>query len=430
MNILKITNSRLKEHYFKVENKFNLPILLYPTPQFSSTGAAFATNFGSATAFFKKTDDSEFNEIVDGTAHYLEHKLFKDDGEDNTFKLFAKTGAMANAQTSRNSTSYFFYCTQNFEASLKILLDFVQNPCFSEQSVQKERGIIDQEIQMLEGNPLEKTFSNCLAALFQNCPAGKKIGGTTESINRISVDSLKKCYDAFYRLDNMAILIAGNFNLNSTLEIIEQNLKVPTSNSKVELMQIDEPTEVSQNFVKCEMTIMLPYFCFGYKLIPPSDNLILKKKLIFETICEMLTGEGSALQKILYEKNLVAGGTISYTIEAGKGYFAVVFAGLSTNYNEVFKLINAEIERVQNFGFDEALFNLIKKASFGEQIANFNSVESLQELMLDCFDLNNINLFDPIEILSKLTIDELNNEVKQLNIKNSVVSVCLPKNKN
>ena len=91
MNILKITNSRLKEHYFKVENKFNLPILLYPTPQFSSTGAAFATNFGSATAFFKKTDDSEFNEIVDGTAHYLEHKLFKDDGEDNTFKLFAKT---------------------------------------------------------------------------------------------------------------------------------------------------------------------------------------------------------------------------------------------------------------------------------------------------------------------------------------------------
>lgn len=429
MKILKITNPKLNEHYFKIDNELNLPILLYPTPQFFSTSAAFATNFGSTTTLFKQQHETEFTQIVDGTAHYLEHKLFEDQGDSNTFKLFAKTGANANAQTSRNSTSYFFSCTQNFEDSLKILLNFVQNPQFNEQSIEKERGIIEQEIQMIEDDPMERVFDGCLSALYHNHPAGKKIGGTIESIAKINSNLLTKCYNAFYSLNNMMILVAGNFDVNSTIETIEKNLKIPTNQPKIELKIFDEPSTVREKFVKYEMAIMLPYFCFGYKITPPDTNLILKQKLIFEIICEILTGEGSNLQKTLYEKNLVSGGMLTYSIEAGKGYFAMIFAGLSTNYEEVFKLLNNEIEQTKKYGFDSKLFDLVKKATFGEQISNFNSVETLQELMLDCFDSQSYNLFEPIETLSNLTLNEIEDNVQLIDTQNSSVAVCFPKNK-
>ena len=428
MNLSTIKNSKLNEHYFTITNELNVPILLYPTPHFSSVCASFATNFGSTTTFFKQKNSNDFTEIVDGTAHYLEHKLFQDQGEQNTFNLFAATGAKANARTSRNTTAYYFFCTHNFEQSLKILLNFVQHPDFNEKSILKERGIISQEIQMLEDDPAERMFNNCMEALYKFHPAGKKIGGSINSIEKINADLLQKCYDAFYNLKNMAILIAGNFNLNSTLNTIEQNLKIPTYQPEIELKKIEEPCEVVNSHIECNMAIMVPYFCIGYKIKPPTDDkLILKQKLIFEIVCEMLTGEGSNLQNKLYEQKLVSGGILSYSIEAGNGYFAVLFAGVSTNYKKVYELLNAEIECVQKNGFDQALFNLVKKAAFGEQISNFNSVKSLAELMLDCFDSTNLNIFSCIETISTLNLEELNENFKLLKTKHSVLSVCLPK---
>lgn len=427
MKIKKISNQNLQEHYFKIDNNFNIPILLYPMPQFNSTSAAFATNFGSSIGSFKQTNETNFTKIADGTAHYLEHKLFKDQGLEATFNLFSKNGAKANAQTSRNTTAYFFSCTQNFENSLKILLNFVQNPNFTEQSIQKERGIIGQEIQMLEDDPPNRTFDECMNALYVNHPAKNKIGGTIQTISEIDKTLLEKCYKTFYRLNNMAILVAGKFDLDSTLNLLEQNLKTPTQQDEPEIPKIDEPSTVAKKLVKFEMPVMLPYFCFGYKLEPPNEHEILKYKLIFELICELLVGEGSNLQSKIYEQNLVSGAQLSCSVEAGKGYFALIFSGQSTNYEKVLNLLNNEIELIKKNGFDTQMFNLVKKACFGEQISIFDSVENLNDLMLDCFDFYSTDLFCPIEVLSKLTLDDANHFMKFINPQNCVVSVCLPK---
>ena len=195
-----------------------------PKENYSSTYAIFGTNYGSIDTKFKRSDKDEWTVVPEGIAHFLEHKLFESEDLD-AFERFAKTGASANAYTSFERTGYLFSCSANFKKNLEILLDFVQNPYFTQATVEKEQGIIGQEIDMYKDAPDWEVMFNCLRTMYHNLPVRIDIAGTQESIAQITAKTLYGCYDNFYNLHNMVLAVAGNADVDEIVEVADKVLK-------------------------------------------------------------------------------------------------------------------------------------------------------------------------------------------------------------
>ena len=220
----KVLTSRTGDSCIYVKHPSGLDIYICEMEGFSTIEALFGTKYGSINTMFKTNADKEYTTVPEGIAHFLEHKLFENEDCD-VFNLYAKTGANANAFTSFDKTCYLFSCSKNYKESLGILLDFVQKPYFTPESVAKEQGIIGQEIKMCDDNPNWRVFFNLLNCLYHNHPVKIDIAGTVESIAEIDAELLYKCYNTFYNLNNMVLSIAGNINAEEVLEICDKYLK-------------------------------------------------------------------------------------------------------------------------------------------------------------------------------------------------------------
>jgi len=213
-----VKNERTGEQYTYVKHPTGLDIYIWKMEDYSTSYALFGTKYGSINTKFRTKNEKDFITVPNGIAHYLEHKLFENEDCD-VFSLYAKTGASANAYTSFDKTCYLFSCTDNVYESLEILLSFVQSPYFTEETVQKEQGIIGQEIRMYDDNAGWRVFFNMLQGMYHNHPVKIDIAGTVESIAKINADLLYQCYNTFYNLNNMVLSIAGNIDEDKILEI-------------------------------------------------------------------------------------------------------------------------------------------------------------------------------------------------------------------
>ncbi|MDE6579618.1 MAG: insulinase family protein, partial [Ruminiclostridium sp.] len=265
-----IENFRIGEKYIRIKHPSGCTICLYPMKEYSSAYAMFGTNYGSMDNVFKTDEDEDFITVPDGIAHYLEHKLFESD-ECDAFSQFAKTGANANAFTSFDRTVYLFSCSQKFEENLEILLKFVQNPYFTDENVEKERGIITQEIDMYRDDPGWRVFFNGYGAIYHNNPLRINIVGSAESIAEIDKDLLYRCYNAFYNLNNMVLSIAGSFDVDKALDICDR-LLIPSKDNKLERKVFDEPYEVKEKSVTIKLPCSQPMFSIMYKFPPISPQ--------------------------------------------------------------------------------------------------------------------------------------------------------------
>ena len=213
-----IVSPQTGDKYTHIHHKSGLEILVCEMEGYSTTEAMFGTKYGSINTQFKTAADKDYCTVPEGIAHFLEHKLFENEDCD-VFDLYAKTGANANAFTSFDKTCYFFSCSDNFKASLEILLSFVQSPYFTPESVAKEQGIIGQEIRMCDDDPGWRVFFNMLCGLYQKHPVRIDIAGTIESIAEITDDLLYRCYRTFYNLHNMVLAVAGKCTVLSLIHI-------------------------------------------------------------------------------------------------------------------------------------------------------------------------------------------------------------------
>ena len=247
-----LTSSRTGDSCIHVKHSSGLDIYICEMNGFSSIEALIGTKYGSVNNIFKNAADSDYTTVPEGIAHFLEHKLFENE-DCGVFELYARTGASCNAFTSFDKTCYLFSCSKNYEENLKILLDFVQKPYFTKENVDKEMGIIGQEIKMTNDNPEWRVFFNMLRGMYHAHPIKIDIAGTVESIAQIDADLLYKCYDAFYNLNNMVLSIAGNISADKVLEICDQCLK-PSADKGLETVFPEEPAEI----VTSEVTEKLP----------------------------------------------------------------------------------------------------------------------------------------------------------------------------
>ena len=424
-NIKEIRNDLLSDSYFEIEHDSGLKVLVYPKPGYSTTYAIFGTNYGSIDTVVKKVGEEGYT-IPEGTAHFLEHKLFESE-ELDAFERFAKTGASANAYTSFDRTCYLFSCSSNFKENLEILIDFVQHPFFTEKTVQKEQGIIGQEIRMYQDEPSWQVMFNLLRLLYSKHPVRIDIAGTIESIAEISAETLYDCYNNFYSLPNMVLAVAGNTTVDEVLDVVSKTLEVKEP-IKVERTDFGEPLEVSTNYYEEKLSVTIPMFTLGYKEKTESP-LTLKDKILTSILAEYIVGDSSALYESLFNEELI-NNSFGFEYFTGPGYRATMFAGESKDPKKVMEKINAEVLRIRKDGINEIEFERIRRQHYGRAIMGYNDVDGLANELVSS-EFEGYHMFDEIEIYQTITLEEAEERLKdQFLPEYSALSVVLPKEEN
>ena len=409
------------ENCTKVVLDNGLKIFITEKKNFNTNYVIFGTKYGSIDTAFSK-NGGEKVKVPEGIAHYLEHKLFESEDGD-AFSRFSATGANANAFTSFDRTCYLFSCADRFYENLDILLDFVQNPYFTEQTVQKEQGIIGQEIRMYDDNVGWCVLFSMLGAMYKNHPVKIDIAGTVESIAKINAPLLYSCYETFYNPSNMFICVAGNVDTNKVIERIKNGIK-PSTSVTIERDTFSEPDEIVIPYVEKKMEIAKPVFCFGYKEKCDGERS-LKDSLCSEILLDVISGDTSPLFEELINKNLV-----NYEFDSeyfqGNGYATPIWQGESDNPKDVADAIKAEVERLKKDGIDDELFESARRSLYGTAIKRYNGVEGIVMGLVDCAMFDN-GPYDDIKILKDLKKADVEERLKLLDPQKTVLSVVYPK---
>lgn len=350
-----------------------LKIYYIPKPGFSKTFAMLATNFGSVDASF--TLDGVRYDTPAGVAHFLEHKMFEDE-DGNALQKFGKTGASPNAFTSHSMTAYHFSCTDGFAENLEILLKFVFTPYFTEQNVEKEKGIIGQEIGMIEDTPDWAAFAGMYAGLYHEHPVRVSIAGSVDSIAGITPDVLFTCHRAFYSPANMSLTVCGTADFDEIVRMAEQ--LSPREAARVAARHYGTRQEtVASPVVERRMAVSQPTFLLGFKDAPlTAGESRQRRQLIGDLAARILCGTTSPLFGELYEERLVNRRfENSYTIlpEAA----AAAFGGESRDPEAVRDRLIAAVRAYAASGMPEELFSRMKKACYG---LNVRALDQLDEL--------------------------------------------------
>lgn len=419
-----ITGKQVGDNYYQVEHPSGLTVLLYPKEHCSTTYAIFGTRYGSIDNCFQRSDEAGPESVPEGIAHYLEHKLFESE-EGDAFERFSKTGASANAFTSFESTCYLFSTTDQVYQSLEILLDFVQSPYFTEETVRKEQGIIGQEIKMYDDDPQWRVMFNYLKAMYHSHPIREDIAGTVESIAKITPELLYRCYNTFYNLGNMVLAIAGNFQVDKALAVCDKMLK-PAAPVTVQRVFPQELDTIVQPVVEERLSVASPLFQFGFKE-PGADQPRSEKDVAAtEVLLETLASDASPLFRRLLDQGLVNESSFSYEYFEGNGYATVMFSGESKDPQAVAQAILEEVERFQREGIPAEAFERSKRALYGELVAALNSTGSIANGLVN-MHLKGRELFTYIDSLASLRLEDGEERLRKVfQRERSVLSVILP----
>ena len=363
---------RLGETVFHEILENGLHIYVDRRRNFQKSYAFFATNYGGMDMRFHQ--DGRWKDTPAGVAHFLEHKMF-DTKDGNALQDLAANGASPNAFTSSALTGYCFESTEKLLDNLKILLSFVSVPYFTEESVDKEQGIIGQEIRMVEDDPDNQVFYALMECLYDHHPIRVPIAGTQASIAKITAGTLYSCHKAFYNPANMVLTVAGDVDPEQVCAIAKEIL--PNES----LPQIDrdyggeEDSNAACGEKELTMEVSTPIFQLGFKCDPAQrGEAWLQRELTGELACEALLGSSSPLYAKLYSQGLI-NKNFGYGFELYPGCALMVAGGESRDPRAVRDAVLAEGERLAREGIDPNLFQRLKKGVYGAKVRGLNSFE-------------------------------------------------------
>lgn len=427
MEIKTVESKLVKDKYYVIDHPSGLTIYVYPKEGYKSTYAIIGTNYGSVNTRFK-VDGGEEITVPDGIAHYLEHKLFESEDGD-AFARYAKTGANANAYTSFEKTCYLFSCTEKFEESFEILLDFVQSPYFTAETVAKEQGIIGQEIKMYDDSPSWRVMFNTLVGMYRKHPVRIDIAGTVESIAEITAEKLYACYNSFYNLNNMVLCVAGNTTVEQVLKVADKMLK-PCEKHTVESIFEDEPYEVGQALIEQKFPVALPMFNLGFKEAVGSEPISAAEAAYTDIALYALASQSSKLYNKLLDEKLI-NNSFDFERMEGPHYAAVLFGGESRDPKRAAEMIKECIAEAKENGISREDFERAKRAVYGNIISDFNTNDNIANVIVDMY-FENRELFSYVDAAASAALEDVNARLaKMLDVNNctlSIVSADAPEN--
>lgn len=422
-----IENSKVKEKLYieKLEN--GLTIMIIPKHETSKKYVMWATNYGSLDNKFIAPGENEITNVPNGVAHYLEHKMFEQESGINSLDTLTKLGVEANAYTTTNHTAYLFECTQNFYPALDELMDYVQHPYFTDENVEKEKGIISQEIMMYDDYPEWAVYMNAIRCMYEKNPITIDIAGTVESIKEIDKDVLYKCYNTFYRLDNMVMCVVGDFEPENLLEEIKKRIiKNEKPSGKIKRITEEEPKKIVQKQIEQKMDVSQNLFVIGIKDIDfdktESEEELIKKHIAIEIILNMIIGKSSSLYKKLYEEGIIMSEPYM-EYEFDKTYAHVAITGQSKDPSKVFTSIIEQIQKYKEQGLNEEHFKRIKNMIYGGYIKEYNSVSEIARMFVSDYfkGINSFNYLEYFDIVTKEYAETVLKEV--FKEENTVISI-------
>ena len=400
-----IENSKVKEKLYVEKLENGLTVMIMPKKNIQKKYMIWATNFGSIDNKFIAPNDKEETNIPDGVAHFLEHKMFEQQNGTNSLDTLTALGVNANAYTTTDHTCYLFECTDNFYPAMDELMDYVQNPYFTDQNVEKEKGIIGQEIQMYDDYPSWAVYMNAMKCMYKNNPIIIDIAGSIESMSKIDKEVLYKCYNTFYHPSNMVMCFAGDFEPETLIEEVKIRLKPTEKHGEIKRIYPEEPEQIVKKENTQNMEVSMPIFVIGIKDVINNKNCtrssIVKKHIAIEILLNMLIGKSSKLYKELYEAELITGEPyLDY--EFSKQYAHVSITGQSNNPKKVLEKFEAEIKQMKENDIDLAHFQRVKNMIYGNYVKEYDDVAEICRMFVGDY-MKGINSFEYIEEYEQVT---------------------------
>jgi len=426
MQQMKMSNLDLDVFYEKLKN--GLEIYIIPKKDCNNTYVTYSTKYGSRDYEFVPIGQKKMIQVPGGVAHFLEHKMFEQEDGTDPFAFFSERGADANANTNYRKTTYLFSGTKFFEENLKYLLEYVESPYFTDENVEKEKGIIEQEIMMYNDNPYTKAYEGLLYNLFVNDPIKYPIIGTVKSINSITKEDLYACYNTFYHPSNMFVVITGKVNPYEAVEIIEnvENERKIKKALKIEKKEIKEPQKVEKEYEENKMTVIIPKLSMGYKIPLSTFKNVSKRKIIhyLMMLFDIKLGAVSLFQEQLKKDGLMSTDfTFDYIVT--EDYFIIMIIAETPYPKKLQELINKELCDLELIEKD---LERKKKTILSSYIFMSDNIYNLNEkVMNNIIQYGKVNCDDYEEIKS-LNIEEYKSIVKNIILENNSTYIIYPKN--
>lgn len=429
--MIKLENKKIEEKYYVEVLNNGLTVYLYPKNDYYRTYAIFSTKYGAMDLEFIPNGSDEFVNTPEGVAHFLEHKLFENEDHTDVSSIFASLGAEANAFTTAERTAYLFSTTSNVKKCVELLLDFVQNPYFEKEGIDSERGIIEQELLMYLDTPDNVLYYGILKCLYKNCLIRNELGGTVESIKEIDEDILYQCYNTFYHPSNMTIAIVGKFDLDEMISLIKENQskKFFDPIREIKTKYIEEPNEVYEKMSYTNMEVTQPKIAIGLKINDTFENSyeMTKKGFALDILLDIYFDNASDIYDDLKKRKII-NYSFGYESYFEKQYRHVLFT-LDTDEPEVFQEeLTKIIDQIRYQVVDEQKFKTIKKLVQALLIKRYNSLEYLGNVLTNLHS-DNLTLFNGLEILEEITINDVNEVKKYFDINNLATFIIYPNNK-
>ena len=432
MNKFEVKINEFGEETYITTLKNGLKVYICKKPGFERKLGMFGTKYGSLINEFVDIKTGEKLKVPDGIAHFLEHKLFEQEGA-NALDLFSKIGVSSNAYTSFDQTVYYFETIEKFEESIKLLIQLIKTPYFTDENVEKEQGIIGQEISMYDDEPNYAVYFNALKGMYNTHPVKVDIAGTIESISHITKDLLYICYNTFYSAQNMFFLVIGDVDVEKTVALIEENIKIYEKNfdSKKEIKKIEtyiphEETKINQKNVTRNMDIYMPMICMGYKLDVVKNDEIIKRQLLADIVSELYFSRSSDFFEEEYKKGII-NDPVEFELEATKEFSHALLIASSEKIDVLKDDILKYIENIKLNRIDHSKFELIKKKMIGSQIALIDNYNYTYRKIIDSI-VNETNLYGETKILKEINENDIKEFLKLFTLDNLTISTIYPNN--
>lgn len=399
----------LKETLFHEQLANGLNVYLLKKEGFIKTYGIFTANFGSNDNEFIPRGQSGYVKVNDGIAHFLEHKMFyTKDGVDAN-ELYAKLGASSNAYTTNTQTSYLFSTTQKENECIELLLDFVQALDLSEEAVEKEKGIIEQEIKMYDDDPSWRLYFGSIAALYVNHPNNTDIAGTVESVNRITKAELDLCYNTFYHPDNMMLFIVGNIDIEETMALIKNNQNQKQFAQKQEIIRkkVAEPEHLAIKYqeIKMDVNVEKMYLSIKVNEILENAEQNLRRDIAFNLFFDCVFAKSSDLYNQWLEQGLI-NSSFETNFHQSRDTAFIQMGGDCENLETFKDTLKNFVKNIDQITIDQATFIRLKKRDIGNYVLSFNSNESIAS-NFSRYYYEGVNAFEVVDVMQDITLEEV-----------------------
>ena len=414
-----LENLKIREKIYTEKLKNGLTVIIIPKKGVQKKYIIWGIHYGSNDSKFIVPGEKEVTEVPKGVAHFLEHKMFEQENGKNSLDVLTSLGVNANAYTTNNHTAYLYECTDNFYEALDEFMDYVQHPYFTDENVEKEKGIIGQEIRMYDDYPEWRVYLNALEAMYHQNSVKLDITGTIETISHIDKDILYKCYNTFYNPGNMCLVVCGDFKPEEILKEIEKRLIDKKSEGEIKRIYEQEEDTIVQEKIETEMEVSMHLFTVGIKCNVVDKKEKVRNHIAIEILLNMLIGESSKLYQDLYKQgNILSMPTLEY--EFTDDYAHILITGTSRDPEKFYSEFKNNVKDMKENGIKEEDFERIKKMIYGTYVKEYNDVSDIARMFLSDF-MKGINSFDYIEEIesvdskyTKIVLDENFKEEKMV----------------